>query len=197
MPNNNSQTDKYEEAYRLRRNVVTSVLLVIAVIVCIFAYQQHANVKDIQSKVDKRMEQNNKVKQENKKVEEANMKLKKRIGIYNTDQSSKKFYDKFFNWSTWKEYMSNMKQLQVLYPKVEEGKVVNIKGDKRGAGASPESSYTRDSFVGTKDSQIGDIVKQSKAYPDGKETEAIWYIISDYKDDKYNITYMKSYREAQ
>ncbi|EAG7623062.1 hypothetical protein A0I99_15880, partial [Listeria monocytogenes] len=76
MPNNNSQTDKYEEAYRLRRNVVTSVLLVIAVIVCIFAYQQHVNVKDIQSKVDKRMEQNNKVKQENKKVEEANTKLK-------------------------------------------------------------------------------------------------------------------------
>jgi uncharacterized membrane protein YqjE len=62
MPNNNSQTDKYEEAYRLRRNVVTSVLLVIAVIVCIFAYQQHANVKDIQSKVDKRMEQNSKIK---------------------------------------------------------------------------------------------------------------------------------------
>lgn len=56
-----------KKPYRLRRNVVTSVLLVIAVIVCIFAYQQHANVKDIQSKVDKRMEQNNKVKQENKK----------------------------------------------------------------------------------------------------------------------------------
>ncbi|MVI46920.1 hypothetical protein GO737_04450, partial [Staphylococcus aureus] len=64
MPNNNSQTDKYEEAYRLRRNVVTSVLLVIAVIVCIFAYQQHADGREIQSRGDRRMGQSNKVKKE-------------------------------------------------------------------------------------------------------------------------------------
>ncbi|MCG2076143.1 hypothetical protein [Staphylococcus epidermidis] len=197
MSDNNNQHDKYEEAYRLRRNVATSVLAVLVLIVGIFAYQQHTNVKDIQSKVDKRMAQNNKIKQENKKVEDANVQLKKQIGIYNTDQSSQKFYDKFFNWSTWKEYMGNMKQLQVLYPNIEDGKVVNIKGDKRGAGASPESSYSKDSYIGAKDSQIGDIVKQTKVYPDGKETEAIWYIMSDYKDDKYNISFMKSYREAQ
>ncbi|MDN5191609.1 hypothetical protein QWY52_13340 [Staphylococcus aureus] len=197
MPNSNQQTDKYEEASRLRRNVVTSVLAVLVAIAGIFAYHQHTNVQDMQSKVDKRIEQNNKMKQENKKVEEANDELKKQIGIYDTDQSSKKFYDKFFNWSTWKEYMSNMKQLQVLYPSIEEGNVVNIKGDKRGAGASPESSYSRDSYIGKDKSQIGDIVKQTKVYPDGKETEAIWYIISDYKGDKYNITKMKAYREAQ
>ncbi|HDG8540763.1 TPA: hypothetical protein ACHHP1_002711 [Staphylococcus aureus] len=197
MPNNNQQSDKYEEASRLRRNVVTSVLAVLVAIAGIFAYHQHTNAQDMQSKLDKRIEQNNKMKQENKKVEEANDELKKQIGIYDTDQSSKKFYDKFFNWSTWKEYMSNMKQLQVLYPSIEEGNVVNIKGDKRGAGASPESSYSRDSYIGKDKSQIGDIVKQTKVYPDGKETEAIWYIISDYKDDKYNITKMKAYREAQ
>ncbi|HFN8785808.1 TPA: hypothetical protein ACUIB6_002642 [Staphylococcus aureus] len=197
MPNNNQQSDKYEEASRLRRNVVTSVLAVLVAIAGIFAYHQHTNAQDMQSKLDKRIEQNNKMKQENKKVEEANDELKKQIGIYDTDQSSKKFYDKFFNWSTWKEYMSNMKQLQVLYPSIEEGNVVNIKGDKRGAGASPESSYSRDSYIGKDKSQIGDIVKQTKVYPDDKETEAIWYIISDYKDDKYNITKMKAYREAQ
>lgn len=197
MPNNNQQSDKYEEASRLRRNVVTSVLAVLVAIAGIFAYHQHTNAQDMQSKLDKRIEQNNKMKQENKKVEEANDELKKQIGIYDTDQSSKKFYDKFFNWSTWKEYMSNMKQLQVLYPSIEEGNVVNIKGDKRGAGASPESSYSRDSYIGKDKSQIGDIVKQTKVYPDGKETEAIWYIISDYKGDKYNITKMKAYREAQ
>ncbi|EGQ3127486.1 hypothetical protein H2494_002346 [Staphylococcus pseudintermedius] len=197
MPNSNQQTDKYEEASRLRRNVVTSVLAVLVAIAGIFAYHQHTNVQDMQSKVDKRIEQNNKMKQENKKVEEANDQLKKQIGIYDTDQSSKKFYNKFFNWTTWKEYMSNMKQLQVLYPSIEEGNVVNIKGDKRGAGASPESSYSRDSYIGKDKNQIGDIVKQTKVYPDGKETEAIWYIISDYKDDKYNITKMKAYREAR
>ncbi|HCZ0964000.1 TPA: hypothetical protein PQ873_002571 [Staphylococcus aureus] len=197
MPNNNQQSDKFEEASRLRRNVVTSVLAVLVAIAGIFAYSQHTNAQDMQSKLDKRIEQNNKMKQENKKVEEANDELKKQIGIYDTDQSSKKFYDKFFNWSTWKEYMSNMKQLQVLYPSIEEGNVVNIKGDKRGAGASPESSYSRDSYIGKDKSQIGDIVKQTKVYPDGKETEAIWYIISDYKGDKYNITKMKAYREAQ
>lgn len=197
MPNNNQQSDKFEEASRLRRNVVTSVLAVLVAIAGIFAYSQHTNAQDMQSKLDKRIEQNNKMKQENKKVEEANDELKKQIGIYDTEQSSKKFYDKFFNWSTWKEYMSNMKQLQVLYPSIEEGNVVNIKGDKRGAGASPESSYSRDSYIGKDKSQIGDIVKQTKVYPDGKETEAIWYIISDYKGDKYNITKMKAYREAQ
>lgn len=69
MSDNNNQHDKYEEAYRLRRNVATSVLAVLVLIVGIFAYQQHTNVKDIQSKVDKRMAQNNKIKQENKKVD--------------------------------------------------------------------------------------------------------------------------------
>lgn len=197
MPNNNQHSDKFEEASRLRRNVVTSVLAVLVVIAGIFAYQQYTSAQEMQSKVDKRIEQNNKMNKENKKVEEANDELKKQIGVYDTDQSSKKFYDKFFNWSTWKEYMSNMKQLQVLYPSIEEGNVVNIKGDKRGASASPESSYSRESYIGKEKSQVGDIVKQTKVYPDGEETEAIWYIISDYKDDKYNITKMKAYRVAQ
>ncbi|MBI5973926.1 efflux RND transporter permease subunit [Staphylococcus caledonicus] len=197
MPNNNQHSDKFEEASRLRRNVVTSVLAVLVVIAGIFAYQQYTSAQEMQSKVDKRIEQNNKMNKENKKVEEANDELKKQIGVYDTDQSSKKFYDKFFNWSTWKEYMSNMKQLQVLYPSIEEGNVVNIKGDKRGASASPESSYSRESYIGKEKSQVGDIVKQTKMYPDGEETEAIWYIISDYKDDKYNITKMKAYRVAQ
>ncbi|WP_237451446.1 hypothetical protein, partial [Staphylococcus pseudintermedius] len=87
--------------------------------------------------------------------------------------------------------------LQVLYPTIEEGNVVNIKGDTRGAGVSPNSSYSRDSYIGKEKSQIGDIVKQTKVYPDGQETEAIWYIVSEYKDGKYNITTMNAYREAR
>ncbi|WP_215395369.1 hypothetical protein [Staphylococcus aureus] len=197
MLNNKRQSDEYEEAQRLRRNVVTSVLFVLVAIAGIFAYQQHANVQDIQSKVDKRIEQNNKIKQENKKITSANDELKKQVGIYDTDKSSGKFYDKFFKWSTWKEYMANMEQLQVLYPSIDKGKVVNIKGDTRGAGASPESSYSRESYISEEKTQTGDIVHQSKNYPDGKETEAIWYVISDYKDGKYNITKMNAYREAR
>ncbi|EGQ2899975.1 hypothetical protein E6A67_01285 [Staphylococcus pseudintermedius] len=197
MPNNSQHTHKYEEAQRLRRNVLTSILVLLVAIAGIFAYRQHASAQDIQSKVDKRIEQNNQMKKENKKVEAANDKLKKQIGIYDTDQASERFYDKFFVWSTWKEYMSNMKQLQVLYPTIEEGNVVNIKGDTRGAGVSPNSSYSRDSYIGKEKSQIGDIVKQTKVYPDGQETEAIWYIVSEYKDGKYNITTMNAYREAR
>ncbi|MZP63801.1 hypothetical protein GT368_10825 [Staphylococcus pseudintermedius] len=62
---------------------------------------------------------------------------------------------------------------------------------------SPNSSYSRDSYIGKEKSQIGDIVKQTKVYPDGQETEAIWYIVSEYKDGKYNITTMNAYREAR
>ncbi|WP_215392845.1 hypothetical protein [Staphylococcus aureus] len=197
MPNNKQQSDMYADAQRLRRNVVTSVLFVLVAIVGVVAYQQHANVQNIQSKLDKRIEQNNKIKQENKKVAAANDELKKQVGIYDTDQASTKFYDKFFNWSTWKEYMENMKQLQVLYPAIDEGKIVNIKGDTRGAGASPESSYSRESYISDEKTQIGDIVYQTKEYPDGTKTEAIWYVVSDYKDGKYNITKMNAYREAR
>ncbi|MDF0320912.1 hypothetical protein O0M08_11110 [Staphylococcus pseudintermedius] len=197
MLNNSQQTYKYKEAQRLRRNVLTSILVVLVAIAGIFAYRQHASAQDIQIKVDKRIEQNNQIKQENKKVEAANDELKKQIGIYDTDQSSEKFYDKFFVWSTWKEYMSNMKQLQVLYPSIEEGNVVNIKGDTRGAGVSPDSSYSKESYIGKEKSQIGDIVKQTKVYPDGQETEAIWYIVSENKNGKYNITTMNAYREAR
>ncbi|MFB3208879.1 hypothetical protein PF233_13260 [Staphylococcus pseudintermedius] len=197
MPNNSQQTHKYEEAQRLRRNVLTSILVLLVAITGIFAYRQHASAQDIQSKVDKRVEQNNQIKKKNKEVEAANDKLKKQIGIYDTDHASKRFYDKFFVWSTWKEYMSNMKQLQVLYPTIEKGNVVNIKDDTRGAGVSPDSSYSKDSYIGKEKSQIGDIVKQTKVYPDGQETEAIWYIVSEYKDGKYNITTMNAYREAR
>lgn len=196
MQSKENANDSIEEAYRLRRNVILSILIFCVAITGIYAYNQYSKANDLQQKVDKRLAYNKKVDKKNKKIEDENIKLKKSIGVYDTERSSKKFYDKFFVWNTWEQYLDNMKQLQLLYPQINDGKVVNIKGDKRGAGASPDSSYTKETFISKEKGETADIVTQNKQYFDGSESVAIWYVISKYENGKYDISHMKAYREA-
>ncbi|HHX0046035.1 hypothetical protein L6D11_13965 [Staphylococcus aureus] len=196
MQSKENANDSIEEAYRLRRNVILSILIFCVAITGIYAYNQYSKANDLQQKVDKRLAYNKKVDKKNKKIEDENIKLKKSIGVYDTERSSKKFYDKFFVWNTWEQYLDNMKQLQLLYPQINDGKVVNIKGDKRGAGASPDSSYTKETFISKDKGETADIVTQTKQYFDGSESVAIWYVISKYENGKYDISHMKAYREA-
>lgn len=196
MQNKEQTNESIEETYRLRRNLILTILIVCVVISAIYAYNQFSKANDLQKKVDSRIEKNKKVDLENKKIDKANIQLKKDVGIYDTEQSSTKFYDKFFVWNTWQEYLDNLKQLRLLYPQIEEGKTVDLKGDKRGAGASPDSNYSKKTFIGKSKSETGDFVTQTKRYDDGSETQAIWYVISNHNKGKYDITYMKAYREA-
>lgn len=197
MPNNNNEKDVYEEAKRLRRNVATIILIVIMVACAAFAYSQYSNAKENQKRLDDRKAEIKKVKAENKETEKANIKLQKDVGVYDTLSETEQFYDSFYNWSSWKQYRDNMKKLRLLYPQIDDGKVVDISGDKIGASASPTSSYERNTFVGTKKGQTGELVTQTKNYADGTTSEAMFYIISDYDKDELNIKYMKPYRKAQ
>ncbi|WP_145460805.1 hypothetical protein [Staphylococcus haemolyticus] len=195
MPSNND-ANTYEQAKRLRRNVITTVLIVIAIIAAVFAYKQYQNVKENEKLLKERHAQIEKVQRHNKEIEKKDVALQKKVGIYETAESSADFYDKFFNWSSWQQYADNMKRLRTLYPQIDEGKVVNISGNKRGASASPDSSYERQTYVGKEKGQIGELVTQTKSYDDGTESKAIWYIISNKKDNKFDITSMKAYRDA-
>lgn len=195
MPNNQTNNDVYEQAKQLRRNVVFGILIVILIFTAVFAYNQHKNVKKNQERLDNRMAEVKKVNAENKKIEKANIELQKEVGIYDTLESTKDFYNNFFNWSSWTQYRDNMKQLRLTYPNIDDDKVVDISGDSIGASSSPTSSYDRETFVGENKGETGEFVKQTKLYDDGSESSAIWYIISDYKDGKLDIKSMKAYRE--
>lgn len=195
MPNSDNE-NIYEQAKRLRRNVITTILIVITIIAAVFAYNQYQSVKNNEKLLDERHAQIDKVKRYNKQIDKKDIALQKKVGIYETTKSSADFYDNFFNWSSWQQYGDNMKRLRTLYPQIDEGKVVNISGNKRGASASPHSSYERQIYVGKEKSQIGELVTQTKSYDDGTDSKAIWYIISNKKDNKFDITNMKAYRNV-
>lgn len=197
MPNHNNETDVYEEAKRLRRNAATIIIVIVMVACAVFAYTQYSDAKHYQNRLDDRKADIKKVRAKNKEIEKANVKLQKDVGIYDTLQDTKQFYNLFYNWSSWKAYRDNMKKLRITYPQIDDGDVVDISGDTIGASASPNSTYDRDTFVGTHKGETGEFVTQTKNYPDGTTSEAMFYIISDYKHNELNIKYMKPYRKAQ
>ena len=77
MQNKENANTSIEEAYRLRRNIILSILIFCVAITGIYAYNQYSKANDLQEKVDKRLAYNKKVDQKNKKIEDENIKLKK------------------------------------------------------------------------------------------------------------------------
>ncbi|MGK9289336.1 hypothetical protein [Staphylococcus warneri] len=196
MTNQANNDYDYEEAKRVRRNVVTTVLIVLLLIAIAYAYHQYQNRLEAQNLLDKRIAYNKEIKKHNDKVDAFNKQLEKDVGVYETKQATNEFYNYFFDWDSWSQYRDNMAELRKMYPNIDKGKVVNISGDKIGAGVSPTSTHSTTSFIGDKEGRVVDFVEQSKSYQDGTETKAIWYVISDYKDGKLDIKEMKPYRSV-
>ncbi|HAC5788989.1 TPA_asm: hypothetical protein GZX72_14280 [Listeria monocytogenes] len=196
MANNNKSDDVYNDASRIRCNVITAILVFLVIVTGLFAYNQYKNVQDQQKKLDKQLAVNKKINKENEKTQKENIKLQKQVGVYDTLTASKSFYDRFFDWSSWAEYLDNLEELRVEYPQIDKGKVVDISGDEIGGSSSPVSSYERQTFIGSKQGEIGEFVTQNKSYHDGTESKAIWYVVSEHKKGKYDIKHMTPYREA-
>ncbi|EZV57624.1 hypothetical protein V074_02579 [Staphylococcus aureus 2010-60-1240-1] len=195
MSNNKSDVDVFERSKYLRRNALLLILVVIVIVSGVFAFNQFKEVQQNQKELSAKQDKAKKTEVNNKKIAKENEELFKKIGTYDTLMATKDFYDKFYNWNSWEQYANNMKVLQNTYPNIDDGDVVDISGKDVGTGSSPESSYTEKNYVGTEKGQIGQFITQTKKYED-REGTAIWYIVSDYKDGKLNISQMKPYREA-
>src|SRR5699024_12393682 len=105
-----------------------------------------------------------------------------------------KFNDLFFVWNTWGEYDKNIKDLQQRYPKIDEGKKVDISGKDVGSGKSPESSYNGNFYTTTNKNEIAEKVTQSKDSIRTK-TSTVWFIVGDRNDnDMINIYQIKKYK---
>src|SRR5699024_11717967 len=86
---------------------------------------------------------------------------------------------------------------QQRYPKIDEGKKVDISGKDVGSGKSPESSYNGNFYTTTNKNEIAEKVTQSK---DGISTKSstVWFIVGDRNDDDmFNISHMKRYRSEE
>ncbi|WP_215388683.1 hypothetical protein [Staphylococcus aureus] len=191
----NKENDVFERAKYLRRNAVLLILVVVVIVSGIFAFNQFKEAQQNQKELSAKQDKAKKTKANNKKITKENEELFKKIGTYDTLMATRDFYDKFYNWNSWEQYADNMKELQNTYPNIDDDDVVDISGKDVGTGDSPESSYTEKNYVGTEKRQIGQFITQTKKYED-REGTAIWYIVSDYKDGKLNISQMKPYREA-
>lgn len=196
MTNQAKNHDVHEEAKRVRRNVVSTVLIILILITGMYAFHQHENKVKAQDRLDKRLEINKDIKNHNKKIDRYNKQLEKDVGVYETKQATDDFYSYFFEWDSWKQYRNNMAELRKLFPNIDKDKVVDISGNKIGASASPTSNYEKTSFIGDKEGRVVDLVEQNKSYQDGTETTAIWYVVADYKDGKLDIREMKPYRDV-
>lgn len=191
----NKENDVFERAKYLRRNAILLILVVVVIISGIFAFNQFKEAQQNQKELSAKQDKAKKTKSNNKKIAKENEELFKKIGTYDTLMATRDFYDKFYNWNSWEQYADNMKELQNTYPNIDDDDVVDISGNDVGTGESPDSSYTEKNYVGTKKGQIGQFITQTKKYED-REGTAIWYVVSDYKDGKLNISQMKPYREA-
>lgn len=84
--------------------------------------------------------------------------------------------------------------MQQLYPKLDEGKVVDISGKMVGSGKSPESTYESEEMTTTNEGEVSEFVNQNKETANSRN-RTLWYIIAEEKDGSFNIRHMKRYRE--
>ncbi len=195
MSNNNRDMMDYDDAKELRRNLITFVLLLGAFLVIVFWIVRQNDINNVKQDIEDKKAEKVKIEQYNKKVDEQSLEQSEKIGLADITKDMKKFNDLFYNWDSWKAYTDNMKELRSLYPRIDEGKVVNISGRDVGTGKSPKSSHTSDFYTTTNPNEIAVTVEQKK---DGisDKSSAFWYIVGEKQNgETLDIKHMKRYRD--
>lgn len=193
--NDNREMMDYDEAKKLRKDMMTIILGIIALFVIVLVIVRFNQVNELKAEIKDKQEQKANAEKYNKNVQKKQEQQLKKVGLSKVKKDMDKFNDLFFVWNTWGEYDKNMKELQQLYPKIDEGKKVDISGKDVGSGKSPKSSYDNDFYTTTNKNEIAEKVTQSK---DGisSKSSTVWFIKGDRNDDDlFNISHMKRYRE--
>ena len=144
MRNSNDNRDMmdYDEAKKLRKDMMTIILGIIALFVIVLVIVRFNQVNELKAEIKDKQEQKANAEKYNKNVQKKQEQQLKKVGLSKVKKDMDKFNDLFFVWNTWGEYDENMKELQQLYPKIDEGKKVDISGKDVGSGKSPKSSMT-------------------------------------------------------
>ncbi|OEK58873.1 hypothetical protein [Staphylococcus equorum] len=197
MKNSNDNRDMmdYDEAKKLRRDMLTIILFIVAVFIVVFVIVRFNQVNELKDEIKAKQEQKESVEAYNKDLEGKREQQLESVGLSEVKKDMETFNNLFFVWNTWGEYDKNMKELQQLFPKIDEDKKVDISGKDVGSGDSPKSSYDNDFYTTTNKNEIAEKVTQNK---DGisSKSSTVWFIVGDKNDDDlFNISHMKRYRE--
>lgn len=187
--------NKFEEAKKTRIIVSITILLIIIAILSVLVIQRYNQINTLNNDIKSTLNKKEKNEKHNANVEKQTDKLNKEVGTQDVIDTSTRFDDKFFDWSTWQEYSKNMKSLAKDYPNIESEEIVDLSGKKVGTGESPDSEYTKTSYTTTKEGEVAEFIEQHKSMTT-KETRTLWYKVSNYKNGKYDITSLKNYSEV-
>lgn len=185
----------YDEAKKLRRDMLTIGLFIVMAVVVVLVIVRFNQINELKEEISDKQAEKKDVEAYNKNIKKKEQQQLEEVGLSKVRDDMNKFNDLFFVWNTWKEYDKNMKDLQQRYPKIDEGKKVDISGKDVGSGKSPKSSYNGEYYTTTNKNEIAEKVTQSK---DGISTKSstVWFIVGDRNDDDmFNVSHMKRYRE--
>lgn len=192
---NNNNMMNYDDAKKLRRDLLTIILFVVAIFVVVFLIVRVNEINQLKDDIATAKEEKKAMENYNKKIDEQREKQTEKVGLKEVKEEMTTFNDLFFNWKTWGEYDENMKELRQLYPQIDEGSLVDISGKDVGSGQSPKSSYDEEYFTTTKESEIAEPVTQTKEGISDRSS-TFWFIIGNKEEGKtFNINHMKRYRE--
>ena len=197
MRNSNDERDMmdYDQAKKLRREILAILLLAGAVLVIVLLIVRFNQVNELKEDIKDKQEEKKNVQAYNKKIDSKQKQQLKEVGLSDVRQSMDNFNNLFFTWESWGQFDKNMKKLRQLYPKIDEGDKVDISGEAVGTGKSPVSTYENEFYSTTNKHEIAEMVTQSKEGVSDKSS-TVWYIVGDENDDnKFNISHMKRYRE--
>lgn len=175
-----------------------SVVIVLSLVLIglgIYAFASYTKVKDVKDEIKQLESKKEDRKSYNKNIEKKQAETDKKVGNADVVRTATDFNEKFYNWTTWKEFSDNMDYLKKTYPNLEDSDIVDISGKAVGNGESPESSYTTEIYPTDKKGEIAELVTQEKTQ-NNLNTQLLWYKVSEYNKGKYEISYFKPYEEV-
>lgn len=183
------------EEKKRKLDLVILFLIVTTVISAILLYNKNNRLEAMSEELSSKEEKQLEIVNKNKEIAKEQKKNNSDVGNDEVVFASDRFNEKYYNWTTWKEYSRNMKELRVLYPNLENNKLLDISGLDVGTGNSPLSSYDSDIYTMTNKGEIAELITQTKQYDD-KTTERLMFKVSNSNKGKYDIKEFQVYSEA-
>lgn len=191
---NDGEMTSLDKARALRKDIAMIVLIIAIMLLVAFTIGRMSEIKDLKADIKDKTEKKVANEKHNKTVEDKQEAQLKDIDLKDVTEKADEFNNLFFNWDSWGVYDDHMKQLQQKFPKIDDGKVVDISGKVVGSGQSPVSTFDASYLATPNKGELIQFVEQDKEST-SDQSSSLWYIVSDYKDGKFDIHYMKRYEE--
>lgn len=185
--------NKYEQAKRLRIDLIIFILIAALTMTSISAFNKYRSIDNLKEEITALKVQKEKVEKNNKKVAALEEEQSLKLNDGKVKQESQNFNDKFFNFNGWGGYVNQMKDLQREYPQLMNSKVVDITGTAIGIGKGPKSSYSSTFITSEEPNRIVELISQIKT-TDNAEYRTQWYKVSEYENGRYDVIYAEHFK---